>query len=159
MIILGIDPGTQRIGCAILEIKNNKQELKYADILKIKQKNNFFVLKEVKNQIDKIIKKWKPNILSIEKLYFSRNQKTAMAVSEVRGIILLAALEKNIKIIEYAPNEIKSIITGYGFADKKAVAKMVNLILNLPKNKMIDDVTDAIALCLGAYKDFKYIDK
>jgi len=159
MIILGIDPGTKRIGCAVLQIKNNKQKLKYADILKIKQKNNIFVLKEVKNQIDKIIKKWNPDILSIEKLYFSRNQKTAIAVSEVRGVILLAALEKNIKIIEYAPNEIKSMITGYGFADKKAVAKMVNLILNLSKNKMIDDVTDAIALCLGAYKDFKYIDK
>jgi crossover junction endodeoxyribonuclease RuvC len=87
--------------------------------------------------------------LSIEKLFFSRNQKTGMFVAQVRGIILLSALEKNIKIIEYAPNEIKALIAGYGFADKKAVAKMVKLILKLKDEKIIDDITDAIALSLG----------
>jgi crossover junction endodeoxyribonuclease RuvC len=149
MIILGIDPGIFKIGYSIIEIKNKKPTLKSAGILNLKQKDNVLVLKEVKKQIDKLLKKWRPKILSIEKLFFSRNQKTGMFVAQVRGIILLSALEKNIKIIEYAPNEIKALIAGYGFADKKAVAKMVKLILKLKDEKIIDDITDAIALGLG----------
>jgi crossover junction endodeoxyribonuclease RuvC len=152
MIILGIDPGTQRIGYAILELKNKKASFKTADILKIK-KNDFNKLIEIEAEIQKLIKKWKPKILSIEKIYFSRNQKTAMAVSEARGIILLAALKNNIKILEYAPNEIKLKIAGYGFADKKAVEKMVRLILNLKNQKFIDDAIDALALSLVASKE------
>jgi crossover junction endodeoxyribonuclease RuvC len=157
MKILGIDPGTQKIGYGLIEINKNNQILRASGILKIKQKN-LFLLKEAKKEVDKLILKWKPEILAIEKLYFSKNQKTAMAVSEVRGIIILAALEKNIKIKEYSPNEIKLLTTGYGFADKKAVAKMVNLILNLKNKKFIDDTTDAIALALAASRD-KFIDK
>jgi len=149
MIILGVDPGIFKIGYSIIEIKNKKPALKSAGILNLKQKDNVLVLKEVKKQIDKLLKKWEPKILSIEKLFFSRNQKTGIFVAQVRGIILLSALEKNIKIIEYAPNEIKALITGYGFADKKAVAKMVKLILKLKNEKIIDDITDAIALSLG----------
>lgn len=156
--ILGIDPGTQRIGYGIIEIKNNNINLKNCGILKIKKKD-INLLKEVYNQINKIILKWKPQILSIEKLYFSKNQKTAISVAEVRGVILLTALEKNIKIKEYSPNEIKSLITGYGFADKKAVAKMVNLILKLNNHKLIDDTTDAIAISLVAAQNLKSIDK
>jgi crossover junction endodeoxyribonuclease RuvC len=152
MIILGIDPGTQRIGYAILELKNKKAVFKTADILKIK-KNDFNKLIEIEAEIQKLIKKWKPKILSIEKIYFSRNQKTAMAVSETRGIILLAALKNNIKILEYGPNEIKLKIAGYGFADKKAVEKMVRLILNLKNQKFIDDAIDALALSLIASKE------
>jgi len=152
MIILGIDPGTQRIGYAILELKNKKAVFKTADILKIK-KNDFNKLIEIEAEIQKLIKKWNPKILSIEKIYFSRNQKTAMAVSEARGIILLAALKNNIKILEYAPNEIKLKIAGYGFADKKAVEKMVRLILNLKNQKFIDDAIDALALSLVASKE------
>ncbi|MGC8775756.1 MAG: crossover junction endodeoxyribonuclease RuvC [Minisyncoccia bacterium] len=157
MIILGIDPGTQRIGYGIIDAHKNKLNFKTAGILKIKKKG-FLVLKESKKEIDKLILKWKPKILAIEKLYFSKNQKTAMSVSEIRGIIILAALEKNIKIMEYSPNEIKLLITGYGFSDKKAVAKMVNLILNLKNKNFIDDATDAIALSLVAAQNLKSID-
>lgn len=149
MIILGIDPGTQKIGYAVLEAKNKNYILKSSGLLKIKNKDKKF-LKEIKNQIDKLILKWKPKILSIEKIYFSRNQKTAMVVAEARGVILLSALEKNIKIKEYAPNEIKTIITGYGLADKNSMNKMIKLLLKLNNNKIEDDVVDAIALALGA---------
>lgn len=149
MIILGIDPGTQKIGYAVLEAKNKNYILKSSGLLKIKNKDKKF-LKEIKNQIDKLILKWKPKILSIEKIYFSRNQKTAMVVAEARGVILLSALEKNIKIKEYAPNEIKTIITGYGLADKNSMTKMIKLLLKLNNNKIEDDVVDAIALALGA---------
>lgn len=149
MMILGIDPGTQKIGYAVLEFKNKTYILKSSGLLKIKNKDKKF-LKEIKNQIDKLILKWKPKILSIEKIYFSRNQKTAMVVAEARGVILLSALEKNIKIKEYAPNEIKTIITGYGLADKNSMTKMIKLLLKLNNNKIEDDVVDAIALALGA---------
>lgn len=149
MMILGIDPGTQKIGYAVLEVKNKTYILKSSGLLKIKNKDKKF-LKEIKNQIDKLILKWKPKILSIEKVYFSRNQKTAMVVAEARGVILLSALEKDIKIKEYAPNEIKTIITGYGLADKNSMTKMIKLLLKLNNNKIEDDVVDAIALALGA---------
>lgn len=149
MIVLGIDPGVQRIGYAIVESGSQGTTLRKCGILKITKKDNM-VLKEAKYQVDKLINQWRPGILSIEKLYFSRNQKTAINVAQMRGIIILAALEKNIKIFEYSPNEIKFLITGYGWSDKKSVAKMVRIILGLDNKKIIDDVTDAMALALGA---------
>ncbi len=152
MRILGIDPGTQRIGYAILEIKNKKINFKEADILKIKN-NNLNKLEEAYKEIKQIIKKWNPQILCIEKIYFSKNQKTAISVAEARGIIMLAAIQKNIKILEYAPNEVKLKIAGYGFADKKAVEKMVKIILNLKNKKFIDDAIDAIALAIVGSKE------
>lgn len=157
MIILGIDPGTQRIGYAVLKIKNKKHILKSSGLLKIKKKNKE-VLKEIKNEVDKLILKWKPNVLSIEKIYFLKNKKTAIEVAEARGVMLLSALEKNVKIKEYTPKEIKTKITGYGLSDKLAMNKMVRLFLKLNDDKILDDTIDAIALALGAWWD-NYLDK
>ncbi len=146
MISLGIDPGTRRIGYGIVEKKNdNTLILKGAGILKIAGTDDIAALAETKQGVTAVIKKYKPDIVGIEKLYFAKNQKTAMAVAQARGVLLLALHEAGIPIKEYAPNEIKLGIAGYGFADKKAILKMVRLILGQHDLKIIDDASDALA--------------
>jgi len=145
MLVLGIDPGSKRIGFGFVEKTGGQLKFVTADLL-VRPKN----LLEIKNQITSLIEKYKPNLLAVEKLYFSKNQKTALDVAEARGVIILSALEKNLTIAEFTPNEIKSAVTGYGLADKKAVAKMVRLSLNEPELNVIDDVTDALAIAITA---------
>ncbi len=84
----------------------------------------------------------------IEKIFFMKNQKTGIEVAQARGAILLLALENKIKIIECSPNEMKAAVSGYGFADKKAIEKMVKLILNKPDLDVIDDAVDALAMAI-----------
>lgn len=149
MISLGIDPGTRRIGYGIIEKKkDNSICLLAANILDIKSTNNTAALAETKKGIAALLKKYKPDVFAIEKLYFAKNQKTALAVAEARGVIMLAAYETGVPIKEYTPNEIKLGITGYGFADKKAILKMVRLILGEHDLKIIDDASDALAIAI-----------
>jgi crossover junction endodeoxyribonuclease RuvC len=146
MITLGIDPGTRRVGYGVVEKKkDNTLCFVAAGILKIKSSDDVTALAETKKSVAAVIKKYKPDILAIEKLFFAKNQKTAMAVAQARGVLLLAAYEAGVPIREYAPNEIKLGIAGYGFADKKAILKMVRLLLNNHNLKVIDDASDALA--------------
>lgn len=151
MIIIGIDPGTTRVGYGLIKKDCGRTSLISAGILKVKSGEK--ILFEIKNGLDKIIKKFKPDVMAIEKLYFVKNRKTAIRVAEARGVIILAALEGRLKIKEYNPNEIKSGITGYGFADKKAVLKMVKLILEEPRLNVVDDASDALALAILCASD------
>lgn len=148
MISLGIDPGTRRIGYGIVE--TNRGETRYiaAGICKIESSDDASALVEAKQELDALIKKYAPDSVAVEKLFFAKNQKTAIAVAQARGVILLAAKEKSIVIKEYTPNEVKLGVTGYGFADKKAVLKMVRLILGRHDLKIIDDASDALALAI-----------
>src|SRR6202035_2115858 len=107
-------------------------------------------LAEAKKEIDIIIKKYQPEIVVVEKLYFAKNQKTAIAVAQARGVILLAIQENGIELRECTPNEVKLGVTGYGGADKKAVLKMVKLILGKHDLDVIDDASDALALAILA---------
>ncbi len=150
MTILGIDPGFRRIGYGLIQKNSNQLKFLSAGILKIKSRNNFEVFEEIKDQVDFLIKKFRPKIMAVEKLYLVRNQKTAMETAEARGIIILSAVEHGLGIKEYSPNEIKAGVTGYGLADKKAVAKMVGVILSLPRLNFIDDATDALAVAILA---------
>ena len=150
MITLGIDPGTRRIGYGVIEGEGNSLVFITAGILTIKSTDDASALHETKTEIGKLIKKYKPAVMGIEKLFFAKNQKTAMAVAQARGVILLAAQEVGLPIKEYSPNEVKLGITGYGFADKKAVLKMVCLILGKQGLKVIDDASDALALAIMA---------
>lgn len=150
MVILGIDPGIKRIGYGLIEKSKGELCLLQAGILKISaSKSHAQNIKEVKRETSSLITKFKPKILTIEKLFFYKNQKTALQVAEARGIIILAASEKKIEIKELTPNEIKLGVTGSGSADKKAVAKMVRLILKEPNLKAIDDATDALAIAIA----------
>lgn len=156
MVILGIDPGTSRIGYGIIKKSAaNKFKLLDAGLLDIGAKagtngGKYGRFWHVKNALDSLIKKFRPEVLSIEKLYFAKNQKTAISVAEMRGALILAALENGLRIEEYSPNEIKTGITGYGLADKKAVLKMVKLTLGEPDLDIIDDASDALAVAIMA---------
>ena len=148
MISLGIDPGTRRIGYGIVRNERGVLTLITAGILKIESADDPGALVETKHEIDALIKKYKPSAVAIEKLFFAKNQKTALAVAQARGVILLAACEQKVLIKEYTPNEVKLGVTGYGSADKKAVLKMVQLILHEQSLKIIDDASDALALAI-----------
>jgi len=148
-MFLGIDPGTRRIGYGI--VRNGEQnsiEFVAAGILKIHSADDPSALVETKRGMDALIKKYKPEAIAIEKLFFAKNQKTALAVAQARGVILLAARERRVPIQEYTPNEVKSAIAGYGHADKQAILKMVRLTLGKPDLKVIDDASDALALAI-----------
>ncbi|OGZ52592.1 MAG: crossover junction endodeoxyribonuclease RuvC [Candidatus Ryanbacteria bacterium RIFCSPLOWO2_01_FULL_48_26] len=150
MIILGIDPGTRRIGYGVVEYTGGKISFIGTGLLKIEADNDPQALRETKEQINNVFKKFAPSILSIEKLYFMKNQKTAIQVAQARGVIISAATEYGLEVREFAPNEIKLGVTGYGFTDKKGVLKMVRLILNEPKLDVIDDASDALAVAIIA---------
>ncbi len=149
MIILGIDPGYERLGIAVLEKKNGKENLLFSACLKTSAKIPFnerlFLLGK---ELEKIIKKWKPDIVATEKLFFTTNQKTAMHVSEIRGLIIYLAMLHNAEVREFTPLEIKTAVVGYGKAEKRQVEHMVKTILKLKDKKRLDDETDAIACAL-----------
>lgn len=154
MIILGIDPGTARVGYGVVKKEKGGIVFLEAGILKVKKANEHpFV--QIKKEFRSLLKKWSPALVAVERLYFSKNQKTAMAVAEARGIIMLSALEAGIKIKECSPNEVKAGLTGYGHADKAAVAKIVNMILGTPRLKVIDDASDALAIAIFAAQGLK----
>lgn len=150
MISLGIDPGTRRIGYGLVQQEGGTLKFITAGILKIDSTNDSGALQEAKSEIDAIIKKYRPEIVAVERLYFAKNQKTAIAVAQARGVILLAIQENGVTLRECTPNEVKLGVTGYGGADKKAVLKMVRLILGKNDIDVIDDASDALALAILA---------
>ena len=156
MKIIGIDPGTRRIGYGVIEKVRGGATLLEADLVPVTATTNAEALVQIKQALDALFMRMKPDVVAIEKLFFSNNQKTAMAVSEARGVILLSAAEQHLLIREYTPNEVKTICTGYGRADKQAVAKMVKLALRAPNLSVIDDVTDALAIALCALQHEKF---
>ncbi len=150
MITLGIDPGTRRIGYGIVRCEKNVFRFVAAGILKIKSGDDASALVETRREIEKLIRKHRPDVMGIEKLFFAKNRRTAMAVAEARGVIILSAKGRALQIKEYSPNEVKLGITGYGSADKKAVLKMVRLFLGKDDLEVIDDASDALALAIMA---------
>lgn len=148
MVILGIDPGIKRIGYGLVE--TNRGGIKFIDagLLKIKSAKPVDALQETGRQISVLIKRFRPQVLAIEKIYFAKNQKTGIQVAEARGVVIATAIERGLAVQEFGPNEIKAGITGYGLADKKAVLKMVKLLLNKPDIDIIDDASDALAVAI-----------
>ncbi|MEK9154518.1 MAG: crossover junction endodeoxyribonuclease RuvC [Patescibacteria group bacterium] len=150
MLILGIDPGSTRTGYGIIKKDGNNLRLIKSGLLKISSKDKQQRLVELAQSFSGLIKKQKPQLIAIEKLFFMKNIKTALDVAQSRGVLTLIALEHKIPLLEYSPSEIKAAATGYGLADKKAVAKMVAIILKVDKINKIDDVTDALATAITA---------
>ena len=143
-------PGTRRIGYGIVRKDGGDVIFVAAGLLDIKSGDDIGALRETKRGADRLIKQYKPTVMGIEKLYFAKNQKTAIAVAQARGVVLLSASEHSVLVKEYTPNEAKAGITGYGFSDKKAVLKMVRLILKKHDLKIIDDASDALAIAIVA---------
>ena len=147
LITLGIDPGYDRIGWAIGEGIGSKPEIIDFGCVQT-NKNLFDRYQLIENQLQKIIQRHQPHELAIETLFFSKNKKTALQVSEARGVILSCCARNGLNIFEYYPNQIKLTVTGNGQANKTAMEKMVRLQLNVPPNKIIDDAIDAMGIVL-----------
>jgi len=152
MKILGIDPGYGRVGVAVIEKKTKGREiLLYSDCIITRSISAHEErLLTIGKEIMKLIKKYKPDIVSVEKLYFNENQKTALKVSEARGVILFASRFMRVPIAEYTPLEIKVACTGYGRADKKQMTSMLGRLVLIRKKIKFDDEYDAIAAALTA---------
>ena len=150
MIILGIDPGFERMGCAVLEKSPSGEKLIYSSCL-ISSRNDAHEkrLLVLAGGLKKIIKDFRPDTMAIEKLFFTANQKTAMKVAEARGVALLLAAENNLKVVEFTPLEIKMAMTGYGRAEKDQVRKMAQAMLKMDDKGKLDDEIDAIAIALA----------
>ena len=150
MRILGIDPGTGIIGFGVIDVLGHGEyNLVYAGVIRTPVNHPLpEVLETIYDEISELIKLNKPDEISIEKLFFSQNVKTAISVSHARGIILLSAKQSNLIIGEYTPQQIKQALTGYGKAKKEQVQEMVQMILKLKNPIKQDDCADAIAAAI-----------
>lgn len=150
MKILAIDPGYERLGIAILERQPRQKEvLIYSECFKTSAKiPHHRRLTLIGDKIKDIITTFSPKIMATEKLFFSKNQKTALLVAEARGVILYSASSSGLSVFEYTPADIKIAITGYGKSEKKQIINMVKKLIEVPKNKNSDDEFDAIAIGL-----------
>ncbi len=158
MVILGIDPGSAIIGYAILN-KSDKKILKVVDfgcIIVDGFMNSGEKLKKNYKEIFKLIEKYRPDLISIESLYFFKNLKTIIPVSQTKGVILLACAQKNIPVTEFTPLQVKMAVCGYGRAEKKQLQEMIKKILDLDgfdfkqKNRKKDDAFDALGVAVCA---------
>ena len=156
MIILGIDPGYERLGIAVLEKNKGKEEVLHSECFKTSARLLFEErLLLIGQKIEGVIKKYRPEVLAIETLFSNTNQKTVMHVSEARGVVIYEAIKKNLKIFEASPPQIKMATTGYGKADKNQVIKMVKMLVKIDNTKKSDDELDAIAIAITAFAHIK----
>ena len=149
MRVLGIDPGTGRLGWAIVEKERGREVLVDCGCLESPPRTDLPIrLEAIFAELNRIIKLHRPAEASIEDLFFATNRKTAMSVAAARGVVLLACQLNKLKINSYTPLQIKSSLSGYGAADKKQVAFMVKQILKINSLPQLDDTIDAIAAAL-----------
>ena len=148
--IMGIDPGFDRLGICILEKKGMEETLIYSGCILTSKKDVFEKrLGQVGSGLEKILKKYKPEELAIETIFFTKNQKTVINVAEVRGVCLYLSHKYKLSVHEYSPPQIKLAIAGHGHATKNDIAHMIPKILkNQIKKGLIDDELDAIAIAL-----------
>ena len=149
MRVLGIDPGIARTGWGVVEVKSSKLKVKSYGCIETSSRDDVQDrLKKIHSEVLKLIKKYSPEEMAIEELFFNTNAKTAFVVGQARGVIILAAGENNIPLAIYTPLQVKIAVTGYGRAEKMQIGKMVKTILNLKTIPKLDDTTDALAVGL-----------
>lgn len=148
-IIIGIDPGIADTGYGLIEKDNGR--LKPIAYGSIKTKKNLGLperVAQLASELEKIIKKYRPNRMVIENLFFCNNAKTALIVGQARGVVLLVGFKNKLPITEFTPLQVKQAVTGYGQADKKQVQQMVKVILGLKTIPQPDDAADALAVAI-----------
>ena len=150
MRIIAIDPGYERMGVAIIEKEvKGKEELLFSECFKTSAKlSHDERLKLIGKEIEKLIQEYQPTVMAIETLFFANNQKTAMHVSEARGVMLYVAAAAGLSVSEFLPAAIKIAVTGYGASDKDQVTAMVGKLINIDREIKYDDEYDAIAVGL-----------
>lgn len=150
MTILGIDPGTATTGFGVVETTPRLTWVAHGTIDTPKDKPSHERLLLLEQGLKQLLKQYKPELLCVERLYFFKNLKTALPVSEARGVILLAAARNKIALQELTPLQAKMAVTGYGRAEKSQVQLMVQRILDLKDLPRPDDAADALALAIAA---------
>ena len=149
MRIIGIDPGTGRLGFGVVDVDKSGYKLVDAGVITTPAHTDHSErLEDIYDSLSEIIEQTKPSVMSIEKLYFAKNITTAMKVAEARGVAILCGRKANLEIHEYTPLQIKQTTTGYGKADKKQVQEMVRMQLKLKTVPKPDDCADALAAAI-----------
>lgn len=149
MRIIGVDPGTGILGFGVIEVVWNKAQMITAGVIKTPSHTPLDErLEEIFNGLNQIIAETKPDVMSIEKIFFAQNITTAISVSHARGVAMLSGRLAGLLIAEYTPLQIKQTLTGYGRAEKKQIQEMVRLHLNLQRIPRPDDAADALAAAI-----------
>ncbi len=167
MLILGVDPGTVALGYGLVSAKGNAfSVLEYGVLPTVSEKkrqtppppvkivsedrSTGLLLKGIFQGIGDVISRYRPDVIAIEKLFLTRNTKSAMEVGQARGVVILAAAEADLSVVEFTPMQVKMAVTGYGKADKKQVQYMVRSLLGLEETPEPDDAADALAVAMCA---------
>ncbi len=151
MRILAFDPGFERLGAAVVEKINGKEELVHSECVRTSAKDTFPTrLSQIGAAAEALIEQFKPDAVALEEIFFGKNEKTGVQIAEVRGVLTYIAMKEGLTVYDYTPLEVKIAITGYGKSDKKAVAAMVPRLVRLPTRTRLDDEIDAIAVGLTA---------
>jgi crossover junction endodeoxyribonuclease RuvC len=149
VIVLGIDPGTAATGYGIVERNGSKLRLLDYGCLETLSTQELPVrLLEIHRGVTELIVSHNPEYVGVERLFFNRNVQTAFAVGQARGVVLLAAAEAGLPVVEYGPHEVKMAVTGYGRAQKDQVQRMVQVMLAMEKLPRPDDAADALAVAI-----------
>ena len=157
MIILGIDPGTATTGYGIIDYEKSKfNVLDYGCILTKKDLDLADRIYLIADELGKIIKKFHPRIMAVEEIFYFKNAKTVISVSQARGAILLTGKKRRLTVFEFTPLQVKQAVVGYGKADKRQVQAMVKAILKLKKIPRPDDAADALAIAICAASNLKF---
>ncbi len=160
MIIMGIDPGIAIVGYGVIDYSNNRAVcLDYGAVTTQAHTPLTQRLSMVYDGLNLLLKKYRPQAVAVEELFFNNNAKTAIAVGQGRGVCLLSATQNQVPVYEYTPLQVKQAVTGYGRADKIQVQNMVKMLLNLKSIPKPDDAADALAmaLCHGASVRFRSV--
>lgn len=148
MNVLGVDPGYERLGIAIItkEPGARRETLLHSECFRTSAKDAHSErLARILERIEHIIDTHKPDVLAVETLFFSKNTTTALKVAEARGTIIAACARKGLRVLEFSPQDIKIAVTGSGSSDKTQVMKMIPMLIAMPDQKKLDDEYDAIA--------------
>jgi crossover junction endodeoxyribonuclease RuvC len=149
MRVLGIDPGTAIVGYGIVDYnKNIYKNIKYGCIYTDKTLDLETRLFNIYEELDLLIKEYKPDAIAIEELFFFKNAKTVISVGQARGVIVVVSMKNKLKPVGYTPLQVKMGVTGYGKAEKKQIQEMVQKILKLEKIPEPDDAADGLAIAI-----------
>lgn len=149
--VIGIDPGIGRCGWAVVTVDGQAQTLNDSGCIITPVKKSLAErLLQIDRGVEKIFSRWHPTSMAIEKLFFTKNVTTAMAVSHARGVALLAAARHNLPVDEVSPTTVKLSLTGYGRADKRQMGQMIKILLHIKNLPATDDETDAIGIALSS---------
>jgi len=149
LIVLGIDPGMAILGYGVIEQKGHKMDVvDYGTVLTDSGMKMPDRLVRIFDGVEELIQRFKPDVVSVEELFFNKNSKTALTIGHARGVAILTAAKNKLEIYEYTPLQVKQAVVGYGRAEKAQIQQMVKILLNLKEIPKPDDAADALAVAI-----------